>query len=254
MKTIILPYSAVHEGHLILVNRKNHFREKEKGKNLIPVMDGDNKILLERRAVTMFLKLMEEINGWADIIPVSGWRSKKEQQQIYKDSMEENGKEYTNTYVAIPGHSEHQTGLAIDLGLQKDSIDFICPEFPYFGICEEFRKKAPQFGFIERYPKNKECITGIGHEPWHFRYVGAPHAAIMWENQWTLEEYIHHVKQYPVGEKVFLYQRDSLHVEISYLPVDKEQDTRLEIEEDSPYLLSGNNEDGFIITKWRSKR
>lgn len=81
--------------------------------------------------------------------------------------------------------SEHQTGLAIDLAENKEQIDFICPHFPYTGICGEFRAAAPRFGFIERYVSGKEQITGIGAEPWHFRYVGYPHSVIMAEKNYS---------------------------------------------------------------------
>lgn len=64
--------------------------------------------------------------------------------------LQENGTEFTAKFVAMPGHSEHQTGLAIDLGLRQPDIDFIRPAFPYEGICQKFRELAPAFGFIER--------------------------------------------------------------------------------------------------------
>ena len=95
----------------------------------------------------------------------------------------------TRKFVAYPGCSEHQTGLAIDLGANLPEIDFICPEFPDTGIFGKFREKAADFGFIERYPKGKEAVTGIGAEPWHFRYVGVPHAAVMKAGGLVLEEY-----------------------------------------------------------------
>lgn len=56
-------------------------------------------------------------------------------------------------------------------------------------ICDEFRKAAPDYGFIQRYAKNKEEITGISHEPWHFRYVGYPHSRIIKDNGFSFEEY-----------------------------------------------------------------
>ncbi len=114
----------------------------------------------------------------------------EEQTQIYEDSLRENGGEFTKKFVALPGCSEHQTGLAIDLGLCKEEIDFICPDFPYEGICQKFRQMAPDYGFVERYPAGKEKVTGIGHEPWHFRYVGRPHARIMTDRGLVLEEYL----------------------------------------------------------------
>ena len=93
--------------------------------------------------------------------------------------MAESGLAFTHKYVAYPGCSEHQTGLAIDLGKAAGHIDFIRPAFPYDGTCGAFRRAAAAYGFIERYQKGKESLTGIAREPWHFRYVGLPHAAIM---------------------------------------------------------------------------
>ncbi|MFR1232947.1 MAG: D-alanyl-D-alanine carboxypeptidase family protein [Evtepia gabavorous] len=79
---------------------------------------------------------MAAIGGWKEIVPVSGWRALEEQQAIWEDSLAENGLPFTQTYVAYPGHSEHQTGLAIDLGRRSASIDFIRPDFPYTGLCQ----------------------------------------------------------------------------------------------------------------------
>ena len=70
-----------------------------------------------------------------------------------------------------------------------EHMDFICPEFPYDGICGHFRALAPDYGFILRYTKEKEAITGISEEPWHFRYVGVPHARIITDRGLCLEEY-----------------------------------------------------------------
>ena len=151
---------------------------------------------LQRRAVILLNELMEKMHGWEHIVPVSAWRPHKEQQSIWDTSMRESGRKFTETYVAVPGHSEHETGLAIDLGLKQDVIDFIRPEFPYEGICQRFRQLAPKYGFIERYPKGKEEVTGIGQEPWHFRYVGMPHAEIMTEKGMVLEEYMEFLRGY----------------------------------------------------------
>lgn len=103
--------------------------------------------------------------------------------------MAESGEAFTRQYVALPGCSEHQTGLAIDLGRASEHIDFIRPDFPTDGVCGAFRRLAARYGFIERYPRGREAVTGIAHEPWHFRYVGAPHALLLTENGLCLEEY-----------------------------------------------------------------
>lgn len=171
---------------LILVNRENPYRDT--GNTLVPV--GESRVLLSSRCAEPLIQLMDEIGAWGHIELVSGWRSQKEQERIYSDSLSENGAEFTAKYVALPGHSEHQTGLAVDLALKQPDIDALRPYFPYTGICGAFRERAPLYGFIERYPQDKEVITGIAHEPWHFRYVGTPHAVEITRLGVTLEEYL----------------------------------------------------------------
>ena len=156
--------------------------------NLIPV--GGSPVLLDWQAAQALEALMEELDGWQSIVPVSGWRSFEEQTGIYQSSLAENGPAFTRKYVALPGHSEHQTGLAIDLGLRGPEIDFIRPDFPSEGVCQRFRGRAADFGFVERYPAGKEAVTGIAHEPWHFRYVGPSHAREMVHRGLVLEEYL----------------------------------------------------------------
>lgn len=174
---------------LVLVNSQHAYSPDTK-QDLIPVHESYPNILLEREAVQALSRVMEQIDGWRYIVPVSGWRSLEEQLKIYANSLRENGPEFTAKFVAMPGHSEHQTGLAIDLGLLQPEIDFIRPAFPYEGICQKFRELAPAYGFIERYPSGKESITGIAHEPWHFRYVDTPHSEVIAFKGLTLEEYL----------------------------------------------------------------
>ena len=178
----------LYDRYLVLVNASHPYSE-EKSIRLLPVCPGEPDILLEERAQRQLSLLMEEIGGWEGIVPVSGWRSLQEHQEIFDTSIRESGEEFTRKFVALPGCSEHQTGLAIDLALKKEKVDFICPEFPYTGICQKFRERAAAFGFIERYRREKEVITGISQEPWHFRYVGTPHAEFMERHGLCLEEY-----------------------------------------------------------------
>ena len=171
MITRILPPEAVHQGDLILVNA-HHPCHPLPQPDLVTV--AGTGVQLERRAAQALDSLMAAIDGWKGIVPVSGWRALAEQQAIWDGSLAENGLPFTQTYVACPGCSEHQTGLAIDLGLNQGEIDFIRPAFPYEGLCQTFRQTMAQYGWVQRYPAGKEAITGIGHEPWHFRYVGQP--------------------------------------------------------------------------------
>lgn len=250
MKTIVLPPQHVHTGSLILVNRAYGYTA-DTADALMPVQEGTDPVLLQRRAVVLLAGLMEKIHGWQGIVPVSGWRSMEEQQEIWNQSLIESGQEFTETYVALPGHSEHQTGLAIDLGEKLPVIDFIRPSFPYSGICQTFRRLAAEYGFVERYPAGKEEITGIGHEPWHFQYVGVPHASIMADRGFTLEEYTDFIRQYPYGRRPYLLRRGSQEIFISYLEAASCGCTELGIGGDLPYSVSGNNIDGFILTEWR---
>jgi D-alanyl-D-alanine dipeptidase/carboxypeptidase len=212
-----------------------------------------NDVHLERRFAAVYEKLIDELCAHEQVTAVSGWRSQQEQEEIYNDSMLENGADFTRKYVAFPGHSEHQTGLAVDLALKQPEIDFLRPHFPYTGVCGAFRERARIFGFIERYPKGKENITGIAYEPWHFRYVGAPHATLMEQMGDTLEEYHAYVKQFLYGHNPLKYVFGNSAMEISYLPANGET-TVLEMQDKTAFSISGNNMDGFIITIWRANK
>ncbi len=253
MERIILEQKDIYKGTLILVNREYpvHRFNNEKHLRLVQALEGHPEILLEKRAGGMLQKLIGDLGGNHSIIPVSGFRPLKEQEQIYKDSLAENGREFTNKYVALPGHSEHQTGYAIDLAQIHDQIDFICPDFPYDGICGKFRELAGAYGFIERYQEGKEHITGIGHEPWHFRYVGYPHAAIINREGFSLEEYIEELKNYPYGGKHLIYEYKGQSIEIFYVNVLEAVYEEIQLREEFPYQISGNNGDGVIVTIWR---
>lgn len=264
MKRVILQRNEIYSGSLILVNRAYAYKEPEKdaGKeSLMPVLEQEPEILMQRRAAVLLFHLMDKINGWRGIVPVSGWRSGREQEEIWENSLKENGKKFTETYVAFPGHSEHQSGLAIDLGQKQEVIDFIRPEFPYTGICGAFRQKAAEYGFIERYPKGREAVTGIGYEPWHFRYVGIPHARIMEQKKLILEEYIDFLRQFPYGEKPFHFAEGGREFLVSSLEMpgagkgtaEDSEEIHMEIDETHPYWISGNNVDGFVITRERSR-
>lgn len=266
MNTIItLQNHDIHTGNLILVNQSHGLLEEaffhgRPEKLLIPFHNSAPRILLQRTAATLLSELMQHIHGWDKIVPVSGWRSLWEQQDIWDDTLQKSGPEFTQKYVAAPGHSEHQTGLAIDLGLRQEHIDFIRPEFPYSGICQTFRNEAAKYGFILRYPAGKEQITGIGHEPWHFRYVGVPHAEIMVKHHLTLEEYIEFMKAFSYKNHPYILESGEQNILVSYVKAKETGNARpssvgitIEFSDVHPYTVSGNNEDGFILTEWRQK-
>lgn len=122
------------------------------------------------------------------LVGVSGFRSYEMQSAIYQDKVKRLGLEEANRISAYPGQSEHQTGLAIDLS--SKSVGYRLVE--NFGETKEGKwlyEHAPEYGFIIRYPKEKEAITGYRYEPWHIRYVGVQVAKEIAERGLTLEEF-----------------------------------------------------------------
>ncbi|GIO29350.1 MULTISPECIES: M15 family metallopeptidase [Paenibacillus] len=119
---------------------------------------------------------------------VSAYRSHKRQKAIFEAYVQKDGEEKARTYSAYPGTSEHETGLAIDVTKSDGS----CAATGCFAGTPEAKwlaEHAHEFGFIIRYPKGKENITGYSYEPWHLRYVGQPAADDMFKNDLTFEEY-----------------------------------------------------------------
>lgn len=250
MDMIVRNEKQIYQGNLLLVNQRYPYRDDSK-KLFVPVNAYFPKILMKHDAANALRSVFGKIMSGDSIVPVSGYRSFNEQMELYNDSLKDNGEDFTKKYVALPNHSEHQTGLAIDLGLNKEEIDFIRPDFPYDGICGTFRRFAPEYGFIERYAKDKEEITGISHEPWHFRYVGYPHSKIIHQQGLSLEEYIDFLKGYRDGNRLDFTQENGKKMEIYYVPAEKEE-TVIDMPETCVYQISGNNIDGFIVTVWRN--
>lgn len=116
---------------------------------------------------------------------MSSYRSYQYQENLYNRYVEQDGKKEADTYSARPGYSEHQTGLVVDVDNAK--IDYT-----KFEQTKEFswmNDNAHKFGFILRYPKGKEDITGYTYESWHYRYVGEIIATYIHDNNITFDEY-----------------------------------------------------------------
>ncbi|WP_405104946.1 M15 family metallopeptidase [Paenibacillus sp. FSL K6-1217] len=119
---------------------------------------------------------------------VSGYRSESTQRRLFDNYVARDGEEKARTYSAMPGHSEHQTGLAIDLS----GRDGKCAAESCFAGTKEaewLAAHAAEYGYIIRFLEGKEAITGYKYEPWHVRYVGKEIAASIADRGITLEEY-----------------------------------------------------------------
>ncbi|MBQ4309112.1 MAG: D-alanyl-D-alanine carboxypeptidase family protein [Lachnospiraceae bacterium] len=252
MTTYELDNEKVFRGDLLLVNASHPLRAAC-DRDLRPAFPRWPKMLLRRPAALAVRQTLERIGAGDLIVPVSAYRAPSEQKSLYAAALRKHGEDYTRKYVALPGCSEHESGLAVDLALNVKRIDPICPGFPYDGICGEFRKEAVKNGLIERYPAGKEGVTGIAHEPWHFRYVGWPHAGFITENGLAFEDYIGllHSDTEPGKPLVTKDRKSGIVNEVFHVPADGGKVTRLTLPDNAVYQFSGDNDEGFIVTLWR---
>jgi len=177
----------IEKKELMLVNKYNHLDENYKPENIIkisPVYAYDEnsapKEVLEQYK-KMFNAAQEQ---GLELIISSSYRSYEEQKETYEFYEQTKGENVKN-YASLPGYSEHQTGLAFDIlkiGVLTDDFD----------QTDEFKwliNNSYKYGFILRYPKEKEKITKFDYESWHYRYVGIEAAKIIHDENITLEEY-----------------------------------------------------------------
>ena len=239
MRRLVFRRGQTRRGPLILVNAA-HPLEEASPPRLTAL---DRGVLLERRAARLLNACVRAAGGWQNIVPVSGWRSRAEQGSIWEETLTKEGADFTRRYVALPGCSEHETGLAIDLGKRAAQIDFICPDFPDHGVCGTFHRLAAEYGFIQRYRREKEFLTGIAEEPWHFRYVGVPHARLMEDNNLCLEEYGDFLRAGPRQCAL----PDGRRMMVSYLPCPHES-VEITLPESARFQASGHNDGGLILT------
>ncbi len=141
---------------------------------------------LRHEAKVAFEKMASDAkNDGFNIIAVSTYRSYEYQDKLYSGYVKDKGFYYADMASARKGHSEHQTGLAVDVS--NNTLDY-----DNFEDTKEFTwmiNNSYKYGFILRYPKAKFHITGFKYEPWHYRYVGIATAKYIHDNNITLEEY-----------------------------------------------------------------
>lgn len=175
--------SAQSRATTVVVNKKHSLRPE-----YVPALTTYRNFKMRKETATALAKLFSSA-GKAGIQfkIISAYRSYPYQKSLYAKYAKSDGVEKADTYSARAGHSEHQTGLAIDLGQANGKCGLkICFGQTSTGIW--LSKHAPEFGFIIRYEKGKEEITGYQYEPWHIRYVGDVAPSIV-ESGKTLDEY-----------------------------------------------------------------
>ena len=180
------PAGADTDWYLTLVNRWNPIPEHYEV-NLVETAGGE---LVDERIYEPLMEMLEAAKegNWNQLpLVVSGYRTQEEQQRLYDDRIakyrgqgfsESEAKEMAEQWVAVPGHSEHQLGFAVDINGATYDVYLWLQENSY------------KYGFIFRYPGNKTERTGTAEEVWHYRYVGPEAAAEIYEQGVCLEEYL----------------------------------------------------------------
>ncbi|MDQ0062203.1 D-alanyl-D-alanine carboxypeptidase family protein [Paenibacillus harenae] len=257
---VSLDSTFIHAGPIVLVNGEHPVIAPPLASSLIPVASvpsasaEERQPLLERTCLRQLEAWLAASGASGSIGIVSGYRTREQQQQIYERSLAENGFAFTSSYVALPNRSEHQTGLAVDLSELADNVDYIRPSLPDHGVFAAFKRMAASFGFIQRYKEGFESMTGIACEPWHYRYVGAPHSLIMERHNWCLEQYIAVMRRFTADNPYEHWSDGTLTAEVYYAKASETPETTIPIGNAiSRHEWSGNNSDGFIVTVWRGQ-
>lgn len=180
-----LPKVSTSDWNLILVNRENIQEEKTPALTQIGEIQVDSRIAENTQN---FLAAAQAVAPEETLI--SGYRSRAEQTELYNEHIaneeaagrsREEAESLVQKQVQLPGASEHQTGLAIDMSIPAGQAD---------DVAARIAELAPQYGFVLRYPEGKSQITGVDFENWHYRYVGVENAQYMQKHNLVLEEYI----------------------------------------------------------------
>ena len=197
--TLFLTGCSASNPYLVLVDKQHKLPDNWESQIMLVTSHdpwGD-EVLIEETTLKQFEKLQAALlDRGLDIYLDSVYRSVDDQIALWNYFEQEYGEDYCKQYVAVPGYSEHHTGLAVDVcitvdGKYNNDNDVMLAQTDLFN---EVHTLMPQFGFILRYPEGKEDITGYSYEPWHLRYVGPKVAKEITEKGLTLEEYLNQKK------------------------------------------------------------
>ena len=187
------PLTTPDDDILVLVNKTHPMTKDYAADDLVTVehcdQDIGNKDTRKMRKIAA--DAFEELYAGAqdagyDILMRTGYRSYTYQTTLYNSYVSKHGEKEANTYSAKPGQSEHQTGLCCDVGRKGKGLT----TFDGSDEAKWIAENAWKYGFILRFPEGKSDITGYIYESWHIRYVGKDAAKIIYEHNWTLEEYL----------------------------------------------------------------
>lgn len=174
-------------GYDMLVNKYRYLNSSFEPDNLVSISKeytNGEEFFANKTAVNALVQMIKSAKlDNMDIVVNSAYRSYDEQEEIIEFYRKWYGDNYVNNYVAKAGYSEHQTGLAFDIGSLHENVFVNSKEY------EWVQENAYKYGFIPRFSKRGETITGFRSEPWHYRYVGKDISKYIHNNKITFEEY-----------------------------------------------------------------
>ena len=179
----------ISKNELMLTNKFYSLDNTYNSDNMVKVSKqhsyGNNQFVTEE-TYNAFIKMFKDAKKEdLTLIINSSFRSYEEQDEVYNEYLDSRGEEAANKIAAKAGFSEHQTGMAIDIQTYGSNAK----TFEEFDEFKWLQDDAHKYGFILRYPKNKEYLTGYEYESWHYRYVGVEVATYIYENNITFDEY-----------------------------------------------------------------
>ncbi|MFG6115247.1 D-alanyl-D-alanine carboxypeptidase family protein [Halobacillus sp. MO56] len=186
--------SARDKDDILLVNKQSSLSEDYIPADLVTpdvAFSGDEEQLQAKAAAALEAMFTAAERDGVQLYAASGYRSYQYQKGLFQFWVDQYGEAQASRVSAKPGHSEHQTGLTMDV-TSKD-VDFqLKKSFGKTRAGHWIEKHAAEYGFIIRYQENKEPVTGYDYEPWHLRYVGKDHAKIITNYNIALETYLSH--------------------------------------------------------------
>ena len=237
----------VNRGNLILVNAEHEYKFPEEDTELVVLYDNidgvsfhvsDMVTKLDIETLEQLKSLMDafyEAEQNSDIYVIGGYRTLDEQNDKYN----------SNNSGFRGGYSDYHTGRSFDMAIfPKDSSSGY---YSATGVYSWVDEHAAEYGFIVRFPEGKESYTGERTRDYTYRYVGAPHAMYMKQNNLCLEEYINKLKEHTNEKPIEVTVGNKLY-QIYYAPANAAGDTEVPVPENKTHWVSGNNADGFIVT------
>lgn len=246
-QTVAVTADDISKGQLVLISAEHEVNDQAVPEDLITlskhpkVVKGfttaDDSIKISREMLSAFKHMIHDAkkDNVTHFVINSSYRSKAVQADLYRTK---------GADIALPpGASEHNLGLSMDIGSSLGLME----------NAEEGKwlaKNAAKYGFILRYPSDKTSITGIQYEAWHFRYVGLPHSLIMQQHDWVLEEYM----DYLTSHDSLTATVNDMTYTVSHHDVKSEGTTNIDIPLERSYTVSGDNDQGVILTIWNPQQ